>query len=73
MEGALAVERAGGVETESGRQELQLLDRRLLDLGVSPGGSADMLAATLFLDAVERRLIQIQADEGWPESSYGAN
>jgi triphosphoribosyl-dephospho-CoA synthase len=73
MEGALAVESAGGVETESGRQQLQLLDRRLLDLGVSPGGSADILAATLFLDAVERRLSQIQADESWPESSYGAN
>jgi triphosphoribosyl-dephospho-CoA synthase len=71
--GIVALTAAGGVETESGRQELQLLDRRLLDLGVSPGGSADMLAATLFLDAVERRLIQIQADEGWPESSYGAN
>jgi triphosphoribosyl-dephospho-CoA synthase len=73
MEGALAVKRAGGLETESGRQQLQLLDRRLLDLGVSPGGSADILAATLFLDAVERRLSQIQADESWPESSYGAN
>jgi triphosphoribosyl-dephospho-CoA synthase len=73
MEGALAVERDGGVETESGRQQLQLLDRRLVDLGVSPGGSADILAATLFLDAVERRLSQIQADESWPENSYGAN
>jgi triphosphoribosyl-dephospho-CoA synthase len=73
MEGAVAVKNAGGVETESGRQQLQLLDRRLLDLGVSPGGSADILAATLFLDAVERRLTQMQADESWPENSYGAN
>jgi triphosphoribosyl-dephospho-CoA synthase len=73
MEGALAVERAGGVETESGRQELQRLDRRLINLGVSPGGSADILAATLFLDAVEQGLTQIQADESWPENSYGTN
>ena len=73
MEGAVAVKSAGGVETQSGRQQLQLLDRRLVDLGVSPGGSADILAATLFLDAVERRLNQIQADESWPENSYGAN
>lgn len=72
-EGAVAVERAGGVETESGRRGLRLLDRRLLDLRVSPGGSADILAATLFLDAVERRLTQIEADESWPENSYGAN
>jgi triphosphoribosyl-dephospho-CoA synthase len=73
MEGALAVERAGGVETESGRQQLQLLDRRLLDLGVSPGGSADLLAATLFLDGIEQGLKQIQADESWPENFYGAD
>ena len=30
------------------------LDARLLELGVSPGGSADLLAGTLFLDAIER-------------------
>jgi triphosphoribosyl-dephospho-CoA synthase len=72
-EGAVAVERAGGVETESGRRALRLLDHRLLDLRVSPGGSADLLAATLFLDAVERGLKQIEADESWPENSYGAN
>jgi triphosphoribosyl-dephospho-CoA synthase len=73
MEGAIAVERAGGAETESGRQQLQLLDRRLLDLRVSPGGSADLLAATIFLDALESGLSQVQADESWPENSYGAN
>ena len=73
MEGARAVERAGGVETDSGRQQWQLLDRRLLDLGVSPGGSADLLAATLFLDALERRLGQVQADESWRENSNGTN
>jgi triphosphoribosyl-dephospho-CoA synthase len=72
-EGAVAVERAGGVETKSGRRALRLLDRRLLDLRVSPGGSADLLAATLFLDGIERGLKQIEADEGWPEKSYGAN
>ena len=63
MEGALAVERAGGVETQSGRRQLQILDRRLLELRVSPGGSADLLATTLFLDAVARGVTQIQADE----------
>jgi triphosphoribosyl-dephospho-CoA synthase len=73
MEGAIAVERAGGVEAQSGRQQLELLDRRLLELRVSPGGSADLLAATIFLDAVARGVNQIQADESWPENSYGAN
>jgi triphosphoribosyl-dephospho-CoA synthase len=52
--GAAAVERAGGSGTAIGRQRLQRLDRQLLELNVSPGGSADLLAATLFLDAIER-------------------
>jgi triphosphoribosyl-dephospho-CoA synthase len=73
MEGAIAVERAGGVEAQSGRQQLELLDRRLLELRVSPGGSADLLAATIFLDAVARGVNQIQADESWPENSCGAD
>jgi triphosphoribosyl-dephospho-CoA synthase len=72
-DGAIAVERAGGVKAESGRQQLKLLDRRLLELGVSPVGSADLLAATIFLDAAEQGLTQIQADESWPENPYGAN
>ena len=54
-EGAIEVATAGGSGTAIGRSYLQRLDRQLLDLHVSPGGSADLLAATLFLDAVERR------------------
>src|SRR3984957_19844634 len=50
--GAVAVERAGGSGTKIGRQKLFRLDRRLLELGVSPGGCGDLLAATLFLDPV---------------------
>jgi triphosphoribosyl-dephospho-CoA synthase len=53
--GAAAVEDAGGSGTTIGSQKLSHLDRRLLELGVSPGGSGDLLAATLFLDAVERK------------------
>jgi triphosphoribosyl-dephospho-CoA synthase len=62
-EGAAAVEAAGGSATELGNQRLRQLDRRLLDLNVSPGGSADLLAAALFLDAVERRQNNVAADE----------
>jgi triphosphoribosyl-dephospho-CoA synthase len=72
-EHALTVERAGGVGTEIGRQQLTLLDRQLLKMKVSPGGSADLLAATLFLDAVERKQSEVEADESWPEDSHGAN
>jgi len=53
-QGAATVIAAGGANSESGRKHLYALDTRLLDLGVSPGGSADLLAGTLFLDAIER-------------------
>ena len=66
-EGALAVEAAGGTGTAPGRQRLRQLDRRLLDLNVSPGGSADLLAAALFLDAVERGQNEVEADESVAE------
>jgi triphosphoribosyl-dephospho-CoA synthase len=52
--GAAAVEAAGGTGTTLGRELLRQLDRRLLELNASPGGSADLLAAALFLDEVFR-------------------
>jgi triphosphoribosyl-dephospho-CoA synthase len=72
-EGAIKVAREGGSGTALGRQQLQRLDRQLLHLNVSPGGSADLLAATLFLDAVERGQGQIEKDQSWLEDKYGTN
>lgn len=72
-EGAAAVESAGGSGTATGRQRLERLDRQLLDLGVSPGGSGDLLAATLFLDAVERGQNEVQADRSGSEDPCGAD
>jgi triphosphoribosyl-dephospho-CoA synthase len=54
QQGAATVIAAGGAGTPLGRERLLALDHRLLELGVSPGGSADLLAGTLFLDAIER-------------------
>jgi hypothetical protein len=42
-------------------------------LGVSPGGSGDLLAATLFLDAVERRQEEVQADQKGSENQDGTD
>ena len=50
--GAAAVFAAGGTATVQGWELLQRLDRDLLALNASPGGSADLLAATLFLDFI---------------------
>ena len=63
QQGATAVLAAGGAGTPHGHERLLALDSRLLQLGVSPGGSADMLAGTLFLDAIERQPTDICADE----------
>ncbi len=52
--GARAVLAAGGTATPAGRVALQALDADLLARWVSPGGSADLLAAALFLDRIDR-------------------
>ncbi|MGF6661454.1 triphosphoribosyl-dephospho-CoA synthase [Paraburkholderia atlantica] len=53
--GARRVLDAGGSSTPAGRVALDALERELLALNASPGGSADLLAATLFLDMLAPR------------------
>ena len=72
-DGALQVESAGGIATVAGLQKLRNLDERLLALNASPGGSADLLAAALFLDAVEYGQDEVQADRSLSEVSHGAH
>jgi triphosphoribosyl-dephospho-CoA synthase len=48
--GALAVLAAGGAASPSGLQRLHRLHAELMALWASPGGSADLLSVTLFLD-----------------------
>ncbi|MFJ4607749.1 triphosphoribosyl-dephospho-CoA synthase [Pseudomonas atacamensis] len=52
--GAQAVLDAGGSSSLSGRRRLHELDQQLIALNASPGGAADLLAATLLLDRIER-------------------
>ncbi|WP_081771761.1 triphosphoribosyl-dephospho-CoA synthase [Paraburkholderia nodosa] len=52
--GAQRVREAGGLATQAGRAAFDALERALLALNASPGGAADLLAATLFID----RLVQ---------------
>lgn len=52
--GARAVLVAGGCATAQGREALAELDAQMLALNASPGGAADLLAATLFLDRVSQ-------------------
>ncbi len=50
--GAADVLRRGGTSTASGIAALHSLDVELVGMNASPGGSGDLLAATLFLDSL---------------------
>jgi triphosphoribosyl-dephospho-CoA synthase len=51
--GARAVLDAGGSATATGRRAVRSLEAALLRHNAAPGGSADLLAAALFLDALD--------------------
>lgn len=53
--GARAVLDAGGIGTAEGRRHVNALDDLCRTRRLSPGGSGDLLSATLFLDALEKR------------------
>ena len=52
QDGAKEILEVGGTGAARGMERLYKLDQELLALNASPGGSADLLAATLFLDAL---------------------
>jgi triphosphoribosyl-dephospho-CoA synthase len=56
--GARAVLVAGGIGTPQGRRHFAKLDEMCLIRRLSPGGSGDLLSATLFLDALDEREFQ---------------
>ncbi|MFC3607996.1 triphosphoribosyl-dephospho-CoA synthase [Stutzerimonas tarimensis] len=53
QQGSAAVLSAGGSASLAGRRALKALEHDLLALNASPGGAADLLAATLFLDRLD--------------------
>ena len=53
QDGARAVLNAGGSAHPAGQAALAELDSQMLALNASPGGAADLLAATLFLDRID--------------------
>lgn len=74
QKGASEVLLAGGPGSVAGEQAMFHLDRELLTRKISPGGSADLLAATLFLDALERGQYTVEEDSSLSEEyTYGAN
>jgi triphosphoribosyl-dephospho-CoA synthase len=70
--GARAVLLAGGYGSANGRQQMRKLDRELIRRQLSPGGSADLLAPTIFLDTVERGQSEVCKDRSEREARDGA-
>lgn len=63
--GACAILRAGGTSTAAGHDQRTQLERALLLRRASPGGSADLLAATLFLDALASAAPHLEDTRRW--------
>jgi triphosphoribosyl-dephospho-CoA synthase len=57
QQGASDIIQAGGAATELGFNKLLELNKSMVAINASPGGAADLLAATLFVDAVANRSI----------------
>jgi triphosphoribosyl-dephospho-CoA synthase len=71
--GSTQVLEVGGPGIPEGNAALLDLDREFVRRRISPGGSADLLAATLFLDALEHGQNEVQKDNSLLEEAYGAN
>jgi triphosphoribosyl-dephospho-CoA synthase len=69
--GADRVIKLGGPGSPNGNAALIALGQELVRLRISPGGSADLLAATLFLDALERGLEGVEKDNSLVEENDG--
>ena len=72
-EGAAHVIEVGGPGSPKGNTALIALGQEFVSRRISPGGSADLLAATLFLDALERGLERVEKDNSLVEENDGEN
>src|SRR5258708_2340299 len=72
-EGAARVIRVGGPGSPKGNAALIALGQELVSLRISPGGSADLLAATPFLAPLHPALDQVEKDNSLVEENDGEN
>jgi triphosphoribosyl-dephospho-CoA synthase len=72
-EGAARVIKVGGPGSPKADAALIAFGQELVSLRISPGGSADLLAATLFLDALERGLERVEKDNSLVGENDGKN
>jgi triphosphoribosyl-dephospho-CoA synthase len=67
---AKAVLTASGPGSQEGDAALRRFDRKLLEKRISPGGSANLLAASLFLDCLESGREVVQPDQSVEEETW---
>lgn len=65
--GAARVLAAGGIATLPGRRLLRALEAGMLACNASPGGAADLLAATFFLDRLPLAMASLDAAPASPQ------
>ena len=70
-EGSARVIEVGGPGSPKADATLIAFGQELVSLRISPGGSADLLAATLFVDALERGLERVEEDNSLGEENDG--
>ena len=56
---AKAIITSGGMKAEKGREMIQALNHEFNERNISPGGSADLLAITLFLSWVQNEYFRV--------------
>lgn len=61
-----SIMKIGGMTTKNGEECIQKLDDELSLKGISPGGSADLLAITIFLSEVKK--LYFSREEPWKKS-----
>jgi triphosphoribosyl-dephospho-CoA synthase len=71
--GSTHVLEVGGPGTPEGNAALRDLDREFVRRRISPGGSADLIAAALFLDALEHGQTELEKDNSLLEEADGTN
>lgn len=58
QQASISILNNGGVDTQIGYQALLALDKYMIEKNASPGGAADLLAASILLDSIEIKTLK---------------
>lgn len=58
-EKAKSIIKLGGMNTAKGRMQINNMSKEFIERNISPGGSADLLAITVFLHLVNQYILMV--------------